>query len=143
MRLIREITKAILIILTGFLSLTSILGGVALIAGFNAPPTSQLQGTIFKSFLIPGLVLAVVVGGSALLAAILLLHKNKFSYLFATVTGIVIMFFEFIEVLMIGSPYGIARTLQIFYFGLGTIITIFSICILFIDILSEQYKTKY
>lgn len=138
MRKIRKITIVILIILTGFLSLTSIPGGIALLTGFNSPPDSQLVGTIFKSFLIPGLALSVAVGGSALLATILLIHKNRFSSLSSTVTGIVIMFFEFVEVLMIGSPPVIARTLQIFYFGLGTIITIFSLCVWFIDIKSEQ-----
>jgi len=135
---VREITKVILIILTGFLSLTGIIGGIALMTGFNSPPDSQLEGTIFKSFLIPGLILALIVGGSALLAAILLISKNRFSFLFATITGIVIMFFEFIEVLMIGSPQGIARTLQIFYFGLGTVLTSFSVGVWFIDILAGQ-----
>jgi hypothetical protein len=37
------------------------------------------------------------------------------------------MFFEFVEVLVIGSPAGVARTLQIFYFGLGTIIMVIAL----------------
>jgi hypothetical protein len=135
MRRFRKIIRVILIIFTCFLSLTSILGGVALMTGFNSPPISQLEGTIFNSYLIPGLVLFVVVGGSSLLATILLIHKSRFSSLFSAATGIVIMFFEFIEVLMIGSPHGIARNLQIFYFGLGTLIAVFSICLWYIDIL--------
>jgi len=36
----------------------------------------------------------------------------------------VIMFFEFVEVMIIGSPAGPARFMQIFYFGLGTAIEI-------------------
>jgi hypothetical protein len=134
MRKIRKIINVSLIVLTGFLSLTSISGGIALLTGFYAPPVSQLEGTIFKSFLIPGIALSVIVGGSSFFAAMLLIYKNRFSSLISTVTGIVIMFFEFIEVLMIGSPHGAARTLQIFYFSLGTIIAIFSIFVWFIDI---------
>jgi len=131
---IKVITRFILIILTGFLSLTAILGGISLVAGFNSPPDSQLAGTVFRNFLIPGLALTIVVGGSALFATVLLIRKNRFSSLFALVAGIVIMFFEFVEVLMIGSPPGIARTLQIFYFGLGTILSVFSVFVWFKEI---------
>jgi hypothetical protein len=140
MRNLKETIRVVLIILTGFLSLTSITGGVALLAGFYSPPNSQLEGTIFTSFLIPGLALSVLVGGSSLFSTFLLIRKNRFSSLFSTVTGIVIMFFEFVEVLMIGSPIGVARTLQIVYFGLGTIITVFSIGIWFIDIVSAKHS---
>ena len=44
------------------------------------------------------------------------------------------MFFEFVEVMIIGSPAGIVRTLQIFYFGLGTAITIASMGTWFLDL---------
>ncbi len=48
------------------------------------------------------------------------------------------MFFEFVEVLVIGSPAGVARTLQIIYFGLGTLITIAALGMWFIDIKKEK-----
>jgi hypothetical protein len=137
MKQIRKVAVVILIFLTGFLALTGILGGIALLANLNTPPVEQLQGSIFKDWTIPGLGLFVFVGGSALLAAILLIRKNKYGALFATVAAIVIMFFEFVEVLAIGSPPGVAQTLQVFYFGLGITITIVSIGIWFIDLSLE------
>jgi hypothetical protein len=140
MKLLRNITVVILIVLTGFLSLTGLLGGLALMAGFNSPPLEQLRGSVFNDFLVPGMVLFVIVGGTALLAFMLLVRKNKFAALFSTVAGIVIMFFEFVEVLAIGSPPGVARTLQIFYVGLGTLITVFSISIWYIDIMEITRK---
>ena len=75
-----------------------------------------------------------MVGGSALFATILLFRKSKYANLFSATAGIIIMFFEFIEVLVIGSPAGIARTLQIFYFGLGTVIAVIAIGLWFFDI---------
>jgi hypothetical protein len=132
---IRQIAHIVLIVLTGFLALTAFAGGIGLLAGFNAPPVDSLKGSLFKDFTIPGLSLFVIVGGSALLAAILLGRKSKFAVLFATVAGIIIMFFEFVEVLVIGSPPGIAQTLQTIYFGLGIMITIVSIGIWFIELL--------
>jgi len=117
MKLFRKIIHVVLVTLTLFLALTAFAGGVGLLAGLNAPPLEQLAGTPFKNWVIPGLSLFVLVGGSALFAAILLLRKSKFAILFAATTGIIIMFFEFVEVIMIGSPAGIAQTLQLFTSG--------------------------
>jgi hypothetical protein len=47
------------------------------------------------------------------------------------------MFFEFVEVLVIGSPAGMARTLQILYFGTGTAIIVASMGVWFLDIKSN------
>jgi hypothetical protein len=54
MKQVRKITVIILIILTGFLSLTSLPGGIALLVGLNTPPADQLKGSIFNDFSIPG-----------------------------------------------------------------------------------------
>jgi len=66
---------------------------------------------MFKDSSVPGLALFFIVGGSALFATILLYRKSKFAVLFSATAGIIIMFFEFVEVMIIGSPAGIARTL--------------------------------
>jgi hypothetical protein len=137
MKKFRKVLYAILVVLDIFLSLSALLGGIGLVAGLNAPPVDQLSGSIFKSFLVPGLALFVIVGGSALFSTILLFRRNKFAVLFANTAGIIIMFFEFVEVLVIGSPAGIARTLQIFYFGLGTLITVAAMGVWFLDLVSE------
>jgi len=137
MELFRKILNVMLIILTIFLSLTAVLGGIALVANFYPPPVEFLQGSIFKDFTIPGLSLSVIVGGSALFAAILLIRKNKFNIMSATTAGIIIMFFEFVEVLIIGSPAGPARFMQILYFGLGTAIVVTSMGTWFLDLQSN------
>jgi hypothetical protein len=142
MKLFRKILHGCLILLTAFLAITGFLGGVGLLAKLNAPPLEQLNGTIFTDWTIPGLSLFVIVGGSALIAAILLFRKSKYAGLFSATAGIIIMFFEFVEVLVIGSPAGIARTLQIFYFGLGTVIEIVSMGLWFIDLaIRSQVQT--
>jgi hypothetical protein len=133
-----NILRIILIVLTAFLSLTAIGGGIALIANLNAPPVEQLEGSIFKSFTIPGLALFLIVGGGSLVATIMLIRNSPFAFLAAAVAGFIILFFEFVEVLVIGSPAGVARTLQIFYYGLGTIIMIVSFLSLFFQLLSNQ-----
>jgi hypothetical protein len=121
---IEKINRVILIVLTGFLALSAILGGIGLLTKLIAMPVEMLQGSIFSDFTIPGVALSVIVGGSALLATIMLIRKSRYGSLLSALAALIIMFFEFVEVLVIGSPVGLARDLQIFYFGLGTIIMV-------------------
>ena len=138
MKLLRKALNIVLIGLTSFLALTAVAGGIALLTNINTPPVEMLQGSPFRDYTIPGLALMVIVGGSALFAAILLLRKSKFAILSTATAGVIIMFFEFVEALIIGSSVGVARTLQIFYFGLGTLILIAAIGVWFLDLLSER-----
>jgi hypothetical protein len=97
----------------------------------------MLSGSPFKDFTIPGLALGILVGGSALFAAILSIRRNKFATLSCIAAGLIIMFFEFIEMLVIGSPAGPARFMQIFYFGMGTIIIAASMAAWFFELLGK------
>src|SRR5512143_387803 len=122
MKLLTKSIRILLIVLTIFLAFTAFGGGIQLLIGFYVPPVEMLKGSIFKDFTIPGLALGILVGGSALFAAILSIRKNKFALLASVASGLIIMFFEFVEMLIIGSPAGPARFMQIFYFGMGTVI---------------------
>jgi hypothetical protein len=137
--MIRRIIHVILVVLTLFLAISTILGGIALIINLIEMPVELLQGSPFSDYSIPGLALSIIVGGTASFATILLIKRSKYELLFSTTAGVVIIFFEFVEVLVIGSPDGIAQFLQIFYFGLGTLIVIASMGAWFID-LSENNK---
>ncbi|HMD97420.1 MAG TPA: hypothetical protein VKM93_08865 [Terriglobia bacterium] len=53
-----------------FVALTAVGGGVTVAAGVDKFSADWLIGTPFGSYLIPGLILAVVVGGSAVVAAV-------------------------------------------------------------------------
>ena len=137
MKTFRKTIHITLIVLTIFLALSAIAGGIQLLEGTYAPPIEMLDGSVFKDYTIPGLALGLIVGGSAIFASVLLIRKSKFSILSATTAGVIIMFFEFVEVLAIGSPAGIARSLQIFYFGLGTAIVIACMGTWFLDLQSN------
>jgi hypothetical protein len=140
MKAIIKTLRTSTIVLTLFLALSAFAGGIQLLEGTYAPPVEMLNGSVFKDFTIPGLALGLIAGGSALVAAILLLRRNKFATLVSSAAGTVIMSFEFVEVLVIGSPAGIARTLQIFYFGLGTLVVIASMGIWFLELLAQPHN---
>jgi hypothetical protein len=131
-----NILRIVLIVLTAFLALTAIGGGISLMANLYAPPVEQLQGSIFKSFTIPGLALFLLVGGGSLVATILLIGNNRFAFFASAAAGFLIIFFEFVEVMVIGSEPGVARTLQIFYFGLGTLILAMAMLAWFVQLVS-------
>jgi hypothetical protein len=138
MKTFTKIFRVTTIFLTIFLALTAFAGCIQLLEGTFAPSLDLLTGSPFKDYTLPGLSLGLIVGGSALLAAIFVLRKSKYGTLLAAVSGVIIMFFEFVEVLSIGSPEGIARTLQIFYFGLGALIEMAAMGSWFLNLAAEQ-----
>jgi len=111
-----------LILLNSFLAFTAMAGGVALLAGVMAPPVEMLAGSPFKDYTIPGLALMVLVGGGALIAALITWRRHALAPLASAAVGGMIIFFEIVEVLAIGSDPGPARTMQVFYLALGLVI---------------------
>jgi hypothetical protein len=67
--------RVILIILNIFLAITSISGGIGLLTGTISPPAEYLNGTIFRTYLIPGLALLILVGGIALSCCYISLYE--------------------------------------------------------------------
>ncbi len=113
-----------LIVLNTFLSITAVAGGVGLISGWITLPVEWLHGSPFRSYTIPGLVLLVVVGGGGLIATVTIWRRHELAALLSIVAGTIIMCFEVVEVLVVGSEAGLMRSLQIFYFGLGLLIVL-------------------
>ena len=130
---LRRLVHVLLIVLAGVLGLSAVPGGITLLVGFYAPPVDQLRGSVFADFTVPGLALLLLVGGSAVLATVLLVRRSTFGPLAATLAGAIVMAFEFVEVLAIGSPPGPARVMQLLYFGIGLGLVGVSLVAQFID----------
>jgi hypothetical protein len=64
--------RVALAVVDGFVALTAIGGGVALVLGLEATRFGPewLEGTPFRSYLVPGLLLSLAVGGSAAVATV-------------------------------------------------------------------------
>src|SRR5262245_30500916 len=103
-----------------FLALTTVAGGVGLLTDAVSPGEPPLHGSPFTSFVVPGLVLLVVVGGAARTATLLLLARHRDAGRAVVVAGLTIVCYEAVEVATLGSPAGVAGALQAFYalFGL-------------------------
>lgn len=131
--MIRKFLYTALLILNILLSLTAIPGGFCLLTGIAAPPVTALNGSIFSDYTLPGLALMLVVGGSALVAAVMLIHKYKYALFYSATVGLIIMTFEFVEVLAVGTPTGAGLAMQIIYFLLGVLLVKWSMFVLYLD----------
>lgn len=122
-----RIMRVVLILLNGFLAFSAIAGGLALLTGMMAPPVEYLAGSLFPNYVVPGLALLVLVGGSSLITTILLLSRQRLAGVVALAAGLAIVIFETVEVMTIGSPSGVARNLQILYSTVGALIVVASL----------------
>ena len=98
---IRRVTA----VLAGFVGVTAVLGGVELITGFPIrQPVEWLAGTPFDSYLVPGLLLAGIVGGSAALAFIAALRADPRWPRAAIVAGVVLCGWIVAEMVLLDQP---------------------------------------
>lgn len=118
--------KSILFILVSFIAVTSLLSGIVMISNpdgsiLNLSP-GLLNGTPFKDFKIPGILLAVIVGGINLLAVFFNLKRQSNRYNWALAGGLVIYGWIIIQMILIGAFHW----LHILYLIIGVLIILIS-----------------
>ena len=113
------VTRILLLIVLAFVGLTAVAGGVALTLGalvpslatVLSPPVAYLQGSPFASYLVPGLILAVVLGGVHLGAFWMLLRRHPSALFAAAVAAFDTAIWIFVEMVVIPFSF-----LQAVYF---------------------------
>ncbi len=111
-----RIVSGVLIALLLFGAVSSFGGAVLAIAFDGAGvPKEWLANSPFTSYLVPGLILGVIVGGTQLVAAIALLTRRHWALRMAAIAGFGMMMWIFVELAII-LQYSFLQTL---YFGLG------------------------
>lgn len=116
--------KTLLFILLSFIGITAFLSGLVMISNPDGSlmglPLSWLEGTPFKDFRIPGMILAVVVGGVNLAAVFFNLKRQANRYNWATAGGIIISGWIIIQMILIGAVHW----LHLFYLAIGILIVL-------------------
>ena len=106
----------VLAALAVFGALSAFLGAYLAIACNGAGvPVEHLTGSPFSSYLVPGLILGGVVGGTQLAAAVALLTKRRSAILLSAVAGFGMLIWIFAELAIIRQY----SWLQAAYFALG------------------------
>jgi len=115
-------TRIVLTVLTAAVGLTAVAGGVALIlgavtsssAGGVVPDRSFLGDSPFTSYVVPGVILAVIVGGTHLLAAFLIGGDSTGGPLAVAIASFGLLIWIFVQMMFI--PFS---PLQAVYFVVG------------------------
>ena len=113
---LRSTVRWALIVLCLFQAVSALGGGVGiLVADGMGMPAHFLEGGPFTSFVWPGLILLVVVGGTQAVSAGLLLRRRESGLLWSAVAGFGMIIWIFVETVMIGG----FSWLQALYFITG------------------------
>ena len=113
-----------LLVIEAFVAVTAFAGGTALVLGallpgfasVITPPTEYLEGSPFSSYLVPGLVLALVLGGVNAIAFVLLLRRRPSASFAAAAAGYAALIWIFVQMTVI--PFSL---LQAVYFIAGAV----------------------
>lgn len=115
-------SRASLLVLHGAVTITALAGGAALAMGSIWPnlasgismPTSYLDGSPFSSFLIPGIVLAVLLGGGHAVAFFAQLRRFRYAAFLSAAAAFAALIWIFVQ--MVYIPFSV---LQAVYFAIG------------------------
>lgn len=104
------ITRLALVAVEAFVAFSAFSGGLALLRGEFDQYLSVdwLAGTPFTDYWLPGLVLVVGVGGSALVAAATALVQREWAVFISMLAGLVMIGFEVVEAASLDSKVGSA-----------------------------------
>jgi hypothetical protein len=105
-----------------FVGLSAVCGGLCLVAaprgdGVLHMPLSLLQGTPFPNYLVPGLVLLIVVGGSNMAGGVLALRRAGSAVRASQIAGVLCAGWIVGEIGFIGYQ----NWAQVLYLGLGIV----------------------
>lgn len=111
--------RTALMIATGFVAVTAVAGGAALVTGSVAPdlatvlspPAEYLAGSPFDSYLVPGLVLALVLGGVHLIAFLLLARRRPRALLATVVAGYAAVIWIVVQMTII--PFSVLQAIYV------------------------------
>jgi len=120
----QQATRVTLLAVEAFVAVTALAGGIALMLGALipdlstaiTPPAEYLDGSPFTSYLVPGLVLALVLGGVHAIAFVLLLRRRPSALLAAAVAGYAALIWIFVQMMVIPFSF-----LQAVYFMAGAV----------------------
>jgi hypothetical protein len=114
--------KTLLFILVSFIAVTSTLSGLLMISKPDGSilnlPLTLLEGTTFKNFLLPGILLTLLVGGVNLLAVFYNMQRHPNRYNWAMAGGIMISGWIIVQMVILHA----AHWLHFVYLGIGLLI---------------------
>jgi len=115
------VPRVALVLVDAFVALAAVGGGLALVLGMEAArfPLSWLDGTPFPDYTIPGLILTVVVGGSAAVATVLAARGARRGGRASVVAGAILVAWIVGEILVFTGDGEVISPTEVFFIGVG------------------------
>ena len=115
------VPRVALVLVDAFVALAAVGGGLALVFGMEAArfPLSWLDGTPFADYTIPGLILTVVVGGSAAAATVVTLRGAHQGGRASVVAGAILVAWIVGEILVFTGDGEVISPTEVFFTGAG------------------------
>lgn len=120
-RLSAHTRRRALLWLLGFLGVSAVLGGLALLIDWIDIPNDLLDGSPFSSYVVPSLIL-ILVGMLALGAFLTVRAGHQSGAFLSSLSGGAIVIFELVEIWVIGVSW-----LQFVYLAVGVALLILSV----------------
>ncbi len=98
----QRLVRIALVALEALVALSAISGGLWLAAGKSGLDVAWLAGTPFSDYTIPGLLLAIVVGGCTVLAAATVFIHREWAVVVSGAAGLLMAGYEVVRFVMIG-----------------------------------------
>lgn len=99
--------RLLLFLLLAFITISAVVSGMFMLCypdgSFLGLTVSLLKDTVFQSFTIPGIILAVAVGGSGLVALVLIVLVHPMRYNWAIAAAIVLAVWILIQIIWINT----------------------------------------
>lgn len=111
-----------------FAAMTAVGGGILVATGLDRLPAAWLAGTLFSSYLIPGLILAVVVGGSAAAATVATVRNPEAGALASLLAGVIMLGWIVGEVLILNQPSR-PTWIEVVYFAVGLVMAVLGLMV--------------
>jgi hypothetical protein len=102
-----NVIRIALLVIEALIGVSCLQGGIGILQGTNPwLQVAWLAGTPFSDYTIPGLLLVIVVGGSALLAAATVFIDGEWAVLVSALSGLLMAGYEVVEAILIDSKVG-------------------------------------
>ena len=109
-------------LLLAFIALNAFGGGIYGVAGAGGVSTEWLEGTPFRDYLIPSIILFVAVGGSSLVAALAVFRRALWARPAALGAGVILLIWIAVQLALIGYQLW----LQPAFFAIGLLVLLLS-----------------
>jgi len=94
--------RSVLFVLETITGISSVIGGIGLITGWLDVSKSHLEQTPFNSYVIPGLILLLAVGGLLVAAAWMVKSNGKYALEASLAAGFMLLGWFSVQIIMIG-----------------------------------------